>query len=549
MKKRILALIMSAMLVSSAFAACTAPAEEESSAEGNTESTESTEGEEGGEAPAISTDPVTLEWYVNESWFTHTEDNLVMNTIQEELGITLDFIIPVGDPNEKLNAMIATNTLPDLVTMGWYASQVPDISIPEYTYSYQELFELAPELEGHLNQDVLTWFQQPDGATYAYPNNSVTQADIDAGLLSNRSFLVRKDIYEAIGSPDMTTPEGFLQALIDAEAAYPTALNGEPLIPYGTTPFSTTGNTAFEDMLLEFLAVPREIDGVYYEPVNGNPSEDYMTWLKTFRQAHENGSIPVDVFIDDRTQIEEKIQQGRYFALFYQAIDAQAPLNSVYENTPESTYICVDALANSNGDEPMLSVPGYSGWEVTMVSRNTEHADRAAQLLEWGNNDETGQKVFFLGVEGVTYDVVDGAPVIKEEILELSRTDSNAFNEQYKITNGYWMFADTQNNLAWETEPVAPFAQHAEWREGKSTFYGIYDNISPVAGTDESEIGIKVRNKWGEILPTLIQAETEEEFDQIWADFEQYKADNDYEVYMEYVRAELEANKTLMGVE
>ncbi len=550
MKKRLSALILSMLIAASALTACGEATPSSSAAEGSTASGDTSEGGESSEAaPEISTDPVTLEWYVNESWFTYNESDLVLDTIKEELGITIDFIVPVGDPTEKLNALIATNTLPDLVTMGWWLSQVQDLSIPEYSYSYQELFGYAPELENHLNPDVLKWFQQEDGNTYAYPNNSVTEADIEAGLLSNRAFLVRKDIYEAIGSPDMSTPEGFLQALQDAEAAYPEALNGQPLIPYGTTGFTTTGNTAFEDMLLEFLAVPREIDGEYYEVKNGNPDEDYINWLKTFRQAHENGSIPVDVFIDDRTQIEEKIQQGRYFALFYQPIDAQTPLNNLYNNNPESIYIAVDGPANSNSDEPTLSVPGYSGWEVTMVSKNTEHPDRAAQLLEWGNNDEEGQKVFFLGVEGETYDMVDGEPVIKEEILELRANDATTFDAQYKIMNGYWMFADTQNNLAWATEVEEPFAQHDEWREGKSAFFGIYDNISPPAGTDESEIGIKVTNKWGEILPTLIQAESEEEFDQIWADFEQYKTDNGYDQYMEYLRAQVDANKELMGVE
>ncbi len=538
MKKRSLTLVLALLLAASSLAGCQA---DEGTSPAST----------GGNASSgdISTEPVTLEWYVNESWFTYGEDDLVMNTIKEELGITIDFIVPVGDPNEKLNALIATNTLPDLVTMGWWLSQVQDLSIPEYTYSYQDLFQYAPELEGHLNPDVLKWFSQEDGNTYAYPNNSVTEADIEAGLLSNRAFLVRKDIYEAIGSPDMRTPEGFLQALTDAEAAFPEALNGEPLIPYGTTGFTTTGNTAFEDMLLEFLAVPKEIDGVYYEAKNGNPSEDYMTWMKTFRQAHENGSIPVDVFIDDRTQIEEKIQQGRYFALFYQPIDAQTPLNNLYNNNPESIYIAVDGPANADLDTPTLSVPGYSGWEVTFVTKNTDHPDRAAQLLEWGNNDEEGQKVFFLGVEGVTYDVIDGEEVIKQEIFDLKSEDGNAFDQQYKIMNGYWMFADTQNNLKWEPEAVEPFLQHNEWREGKSAFFGIYDNIAAPAGSDESEIGIKVTNKWGEILPTLIQAETEAEFDEIWANFEQYKLDNDYETYMEYARNAIADNKELMGVE
>lgn len=495
-----------------------------------------------GEEQSEELEQIKVDWYVNESWFSSPDGNLVHELILEQTGIDINFIAPVGDAAEKLNAMIASDTLPDLVTMGWYESAVQQISREEYVYSYNELLEHAPGLMDVLDKNVFNWYKSDDGNTYCYPCNSVAPADIEAGLVSNRTFLVRKDIYEAIGSPDMRTPEGFIQALEDAKEAFPEALNGQPIIPFGTTPFDTTGNTGLEDVLLEFLAVPREIDGVFYPVDKGNPSEEYITWLKTFRLANEKGLLSTDIFIDDRTQIEEKIQQGRYFAMLYQAQDAMNPLGQLYQNEPDSIYIAVDGPSNSNLDQHKLGVPGYSGWEVTFVTKNAKNPERLAKLLEWGHTDDEGQVALFLGKEGVTYDMVDGEPVIKEEVKKLKNDDMGEFKNQYNTYNEYWMFAKTKNLIKWEPAPIAPFDQYNEWGEGKSAFYGEYDNVEPPADSDEAEIGVKIQNKWGEVLPQLLKAESDGDFDEIWANFEQYKADNNYDQYLEYIRGSLAEN-------
>ncbi len=490
--------------------------------------------------------PIKIDWYINETWFSSPNGNLAHRMIEEATGITINFIVPVGNPIENLTTMIVGNTLPDLVTMGSWHNEINQLSIPEYTYSYQELVELNPNLEKNLNEDVLNWYKMPDGKTYAYPCNSVSQADIDAGLLSNRTFLVRKDIYEGIGSPDMRTPEGFIKALEDAKEMFPQSLNGQPLIPFGVTPFTTTGNTGFEDMLLEFLAIPRELEDGYYPAHLGNPNEEYKNWLKTFRLANEKGLISQDIFIDDRTQIEEKIQQGRYFAMMYQAQDALNPIGLLYANNPESVYIAVDGPSNSNLDPHKLSVPGYSGWEVTMVSKNTKYPERIAKLLEWGHSLE-GQKALYFGKEGETYDMVDGEPQIKEEVMKMKNDDMGLFKQKYNVLNEYWMFANSLNTIDWEPDKMPPFDQYDEWKEGKSHFYGLYDNLNPPIDSDESDIGIKIANKWGEVLPQLIQAPSDQEFDRIWADFEDYKNKNGYDKYLSFIRAKVEENKAKVG--
>lgn len=552
---KIISLVLAFTLVSSMLAACGGDKDSSSGADGKTATTTAAGGDATTAAPVAAgkswekdMTPITFDWYVNETWFDSPAGNMAVTSIKEQTGIDINFIVPV-DAAQQMNTMIASNTLADLVTMGWYDGNVPVLSTPQYTHALNELADqYDPSFYDVVSKDVMNWFKQEDGNTYGYPCNATSEADIEKGLLTNRTFLVRKDIYEAIGSPDMRTPEGFLKALADAKAHTPKADNGSPLIPYGTFQFGPTGNTGFEDMLLEFLNVPREIDGQFF-PVNmGNPSPEYITWLKTFRKANEQGLLATDIFIDGREQIEEKIQQGRYFALMYQAQDAMNPLGNLYKNNPGQIYMAVDGPANSKLDAPKLSVSGYSGWELTMISKNCKAPERAISLMTWGYTDGAGQDALYVGKEGVTYDVVDGKNVIKPEIDAMKTSDFPNFKKQYNLYNEIWMFAKTANVLAWEPEPTAPFDQYKQWKKGKSGFYGQYDNVAPPSDSDEGDTGARVSTKWGEVLPKLLQAKDDAEFDKIWADFDKYKTDNGYDQYLEFVRGKVAENKAKLGI-
>lgn len=553
MKKygKIVSLVMALTLISSTLAACggdkkssSDPAVTTKAAVGDATTATPT----GGKSWEKDTTPITFDWYVNETWFDCPEGNMALTAIKEQTGIDVNFIVPV-DAAQQMNTMIASDTLTDLVTMGWYDGNVPLLSTPQYAYALNELADqYDPSFYDVVDKDVLNWFKQTDGNTYGYPCNATSPADLDRGLLTNRTFLVRKDIYEAIGKPDMRTPDGFLKALADAKAHTPTIDNGASLIPYGTFQFGPTGNTGFEDMLLEFLNVPRELDDKFYPVNKGNPSPEYITWLKTFRKANEQGLLATDIYIDGREQIEEKIQQGRYFALLYQAQDAMNPLGNLYKNNPDQIYMAVDGPANSKLDTAKLGVSGYSGWELTMISKKCKAPERAISLMTWGYTDDAGQRALYVGKEGETFDMVDGVAKIKPEVDAMKTSDFPNFKKQYNLYNEIWMFAKTANVIAWEPEPTAPFDQYKEWKKGKSGFYGQYDNVEPPADSDEGDTAAKVANKWGEILPKLLQAKDDAEFDKIWADFEKYKTDNDYDKYLEFVRGKVAENKAKLGM-
>ena len=65
-------------------------------------------------------EPITFDWYVNYSWFvTSWGGNSVSEAITDKTGVSVNFISPPGNEAEKLNALIASDSLPDIITIGW----------------------------------------------------------------------------------------------------------------------------------------------------------------------------------------------------------------------------------------------------------------------------------------------------------------------------------------------------------------------------------------------------------------------------------------------
>lgn len=491
-------------------------------------------------------EPITFDWYINYSWFTTGwGENAVSKKITEETGVSIDFITPSGNETEKLNALIAANSLPDLITLGWWEPQFTEMVDKDMVYA---LNELADEYDMYFwevsDPDVVNWYTRDDGNIYGYPNSSYTYKDLDErdNISSNQTFLVRKDIYEAIGSPDMSTPEGFKQAVIDAQAMFP-EVDGEPLIPIGAHVFTDQGNKSFDEYLMNFLAVPWEKDGEMYDRWT---DPDYIQWLKMFRELGAEGYLADDIFIDQRTQMEEKLSEGRYFCMMYQYIDMVDQQKILYSKDPDMIYIAVDGPRNSNGDDHTLPINGINGWTVTMISKTCEHPERAISFLNYLIS-EHGQKVIYLGVEGVTYDMVDGEPVVKEEVLELLNSDRAAYDRLYGADDAYWMLQDNVMQLQWKQKPAEYVSQLEEWSYPYVVYNGQYDSALP-EDSQESYADVKITTLWSETLPKLLLAESEESFDIIFNDFLRKRSSYGYEKVMKMKTELMNETKEEMGI-
>lgn len=496
---------------------------------------------------ANADDKVELSWYLNFAWFPNQWGvDATSQYITEKTGVDIEFIVPAGNEAEKLNSMIASGTLPDIITLGWWEPQVNTMIEGDLVYALDELAnEYDPYFFKVADPAKLGWYAKEDGHTYGYPNASYTPNDYEKydTIYSNETFLVRKDMYEAIGSPDMSTPEGFLKALADAKAMFP-EVNGQPLIPFGMHELTTTGNSSIDNMLPNFLAIPKEKDGQLYDRLT-DPS--MVTWLKTFRQAYENGLLSDDVFIDKRVQMEEKIAQGRYFSMLYQGQDALAPIKSLYAENPEMQYIAVDGPKNMNGDDPTLGATGVAGWTLTLISKNCKDPDRAIQFFSYMMSEE-GQKDIYLGAP-VCYETVDGKEVFKAEVAELMNTDRAAFDQQYGADNTFWMFMDLAMQSQWNPPLTEPVKQFKEWTSPYVTWMGQFDDINPTTDSELGGYALKISEKWGQILPQLLMASSEDEFDSLFNEFVAYRDTNKFADIVAFQQEKVNANKVKLGLE
>ncbi len=501
-------------------------------------------------APAwqrYASEEITLDWYINYSWFaTPWGENVVSQTITEETGVTVNFITPMGNEEEKLNALIASEKLPDLITLGYWEPQIDEMIQKDMVYALNELADEYDTYFYEVTDDaVVSWYTQEDGNIYEYPNSATSPQDLEESDLigSNQTFLVRKDIYEAIGSPDMTTPEGFANAVRKAAELYP-EVSGKELIPVGAHTFDNRGNVSFDKYLMNFLAIPWEKDGQLYDRYT---DPEYITWLKMFRQLGEEGLLANDIFVDTRTQMEEKLSEGRYFCMIYQYTDMLSQQRILYENDPNSIYIAVEGPRNSNGDDPTLTVNSVNGWTVTMISKNCKNPERAIAFMDYLMS-EHGQKRIYLGVEGITYDMVDGEAVLRKEVKELLDTDRITYDKLYGADDAYWMLQDNVMQAKWNQQSMEAIQQLKDWALKYPVYDGQYDIYLP-AESENAKADEQITALWCETLVELLLAPSEEEFDRILAEFVQERADLGYESVMEEKTLYMLYTKKKLGIE
>lgn len=496
---------------------------------------------------AAEQNPVTLNWYINYSWFPMDwGKNMVSKQITKDTGVNINFVTPAGNQEETINALVASDSLPDIVTLGWWEPQINDMIKNKMVYALNELADqYDPYFYEVTDPTVVNWYSDENGDIYGYPNSAYTPEAVEthSNIGSNQTFLVRKDIYEAIGSPDMTTQEGFEAAVKKAVEMFP-EVDGKPLIPIGSHIFEENGCNSFDNFLMNFLAVPYEKDGKLYDR---HTDPEYLSWLKFFRKLGEEGYLSSDIFVDQRTQMNEKVAEGRYFCMLYQRTDIADQESTLYEKNPDSIYIAVDGPKNSKGDDYVLPTNAINGWTLTLISKNCKHPDRAIAFLDYMMSEE-GQKMISLGVEGEMYDWVDGKAVLKDEVKKLLTTDRKKYDEVYGADDAYWMLQNNVMQLDWMPEKQYPLNQMEEWTYPYTRYLGEYE-VTKQDDSEMSRINSRIDKLWGKTLPRLLLAKSDEEFDQLFETFVEERETLGYSQLVKEHQKTMEENKKRLGME
>ena len=321
-------------------------------------------------------------------------------------------------------------------------------------------------------------------------------------------------------------------------------VDGQPLSPLGTHEFMPQGNFSFESYLMDLIGIPREKNNKIYD---GFADLEYKKWMKVFNKAYLEGLITDDIFVDNRSTKEEKIAQGRYFALLYNAVNMSNVQSIIYKKDPKKIYISVPGPRNENLDDPKLRGPVIAGWTVTMISKKTKHPDRAIRFMSYMMSKKA-LKLVFLGIKGKTWDIINGKPDLLPKIRALLKTNKPAADKKYGVSYLYWMFADeATSKYEWPIPLRSPNKELLEGSKGFVVNYSAYENISPDPNTKESKMFSDLNLLKGEYIPKLITAK-KGQFDKIWDEFEKARIDAGLNTVLKIETKKMLENKKKLGL-
>jgi len=479
-----------------------------------------------------------LTWYVNADWWnTDFGNDVVTKKIKEDLNIHINFI--TGD-DTKLNTLFAGDQLPDIITTFDGNSQ---LAKKANTWALP-LNDLADKYDPYFYQvaadDTLKWFQLEDGKTYTYPNYSNTQADYDSGYIpAKTAFVIRKDVYEALGKPEMGTPEQFEAVMNQIKQQFP------DLLPFGFNAVGT-GTGSLGDVFQDFLGVPLEDeDGNFY---NRNLDEDYLTWIATLNRVYRNGAISDDSFADDGTAFEEKVKSGKYATMLLDGTPQQGGNLQIWMSAnPGKEYIAIDGPQSTEGRKPTLNQSGISGWMVTFITKNVKDPAKAIQIFTYLLSEE-GQMLMNYGIEGETYKKnPDGTVELLPEVKAMQMNDADRYKKEYRMGEFMFFGHDRHKALSMDSFPES-IKQMQEWGRGKLKGHFILENTNPDPGSAEARSLSAIETEWSTTLVSMIRAKSDEERENALNNYKKFLDENNWDSIVKIRSEKMQANKEKLGL-
>jgi putative aldouronate transport system substrate-binding protein len=490
----------------------------------------------------VDEDSADLTWYINFDWFAQVwgEDKSSV-FISEDTKVNITY---QGGADDKLNTMLASGDLPDIITIDGSSpivSEAAKFALPldELAEKYDPYF-----LKHAAKEETVKFFTKEDGHIYGYPNFSTTTEDYEGGgVYGNQVFLVREDIYETLGKPDMTTPEGLKKALEEAKALGVKDGLGKDIIPFGMTDFSegSEPNAIFTKTLADFIGVPvLTEDNEFYDRYT---DEDLVKWTKAISDIRRDGLTDKDMITMTKDDKDARLSNGSYFAFFAPDVLAETDPLALWDSEhADQSYIAVNGPSSTIGRDSTMTSTTIEGWTQTFISKTCKNPQKAMELITYLVSEE-GDTVMNYGREGETYELVDGIPVLNQDLLEFKQKDPGAFEKEVGLTTHLWLqdSARLSRYMGLDQFPTA-LQQPKEWTLDKVQPQFELAGVEACLSKESNRNMEKIKQKWAQTVAEMLDATSDEEVDKAMEEFVKYRDENGYDKIVEEKNAQIQIN-------
>ncbi len=367
-----------------------------------------------GKGEQASTSQKTLDYWIPLSGSTASlVDNLdktpLYQKLQEVTGIDVNFIHPSGGSlSEKFNILMASNDFPDMIQYNWLTYPGgPQNAIDEGViidiYQYKDK---APNLIKYIdsNKEIKKLAETNEGALFSFPF-----VRGDDSLCVSWGMALRKDWLDEL---NLEVPE-----TIDE---WETVLRAFKEKKSATAPLTiTTG--AFENS--QFVGAYNTTMGYYIgdnQVKYGLLDPGFKEFLMRMNKWYSEGLLDNNFALLDNTTIDANILNGASGAA---GLSLGNGIGRYMSSAPDDKFDLVGAPSPvlNKGDVPefgylQTAVPPMTN-AFTVICADSKKIETAMEFLDYGYSEE-GHMLYNFGIEGDSYNMVDGYPKYTDKITK-----------------------------------------------------------------------------------------------------------------------------------
>jgi putative aldouronate transport system substrate-binding protein len=472
--------------------------------------------------------PVKFTVFVNYDWYTAPdwEGRPHSRWITDNLKVTLTPVQSSGAAAQKLNAMIVSNRLPDVLVMD-RGKDVERLQKAGKLVALDPYLEKYPEFVQTIGEQTLNMLRSEDGKLYQIPNWYIN-GNSGSG---NAGFLVEKTIYRALGSPPLVTWDDLEAYLQRVQQEYPDIVPidfGETRDGADIQMIGMLYSGAADNRTPSFISpASGQIFGVpsgsRLTPVYRDPA--FRDTLLLANRLVREGLTSPDLLTETRDQVLEKLKTGRIavfgaYDAIVEGIGREAD-NQLSAKDPQDGYDIIWPVHREGVHPDKVYPSGYNtlGWNVNVITTRASDPEAIFSYMNWATSPE-GQRIIFFGPEGLFYDKVeDGVPIPNNSYIG---RDLKQYDE-LKIGEFNW-YGNTSyiDSAKARREKLLP-AGARDWTtlgQANVTFKTSmnlteFSNLDPAPASEEGIILQRLKDQYAGVVPRMIFAADEEEVIQL----------------------------------
>ncbi len=336
---------------------------------------------------------------------TNFGESEIGKQLAADTGIKIKYIHPTaGGESDQFSVLLASGELPDIINWDWRAYGADKAMDNKYIIALNDVIDkYAPNLKSLIESDgdLEKMLKTDNGSFYAFP---FLRGDDE--LCTYSGPIVRKDWLDKIGMNIPETVDEWETML----RKFKTELNVE-------TPLTCT-SAAFKD---GFISGAFDAPYCFYIDDNGKakygPIEPgFKDFLVTMNKWFNEGLLDKNVAtVTDTGALILNERAGATFGFVGGGIGTF--LENMQKTNPKFDVAGAPYPVLKKGDKPMIGQKEnrYGSAPSSAITTNCKNVELAARFLDYGFS-EKGSMLYNFGIEGESYDVVDGKPVFTEKI-------------------------------------------------------------------------------------------------------------------------------------